>query len=693
MKKFLIIFITILFVICPTVVFAGGNDSDSTGAPLRQQSCLYEGLNDDGSKFRVLFRTDKSYDRIDLLDDVRVERFGKNYNKSDFWSTNGFFQTMEVADDSSAYDGQTITTAFVQENGCFDYLYWKIQTGKDAWYFSNNSNQSISGGEVMRLNLLGNYQDTPDNVILNELVCTYDIPNDASYTMPNTIIYRLVKKDNGYSYRIIGDNGTGELKTWYEGEASASQNGWNSVIGGAMESVEVMDLLNPRVFWYSHSKAYGCPSMIMVAKDSEMSSPPGSYFVSFDATVAVGFPTDELDEYMESEVVNQLEELMSIIENSTHKSAFALAKEASFISYEAGADIQGNICNYGIESEMAENLDNWYYAVAEIVPFGEKSKYTATSNDTYPDLIIPTIYDIPSGKLMESCDDLPYLYTDCLNDNITNCKISATQFAGSTKLVQNAVLDEMDKTTIELAMSKFNGFKYKIMVCELGDRLNYLTKRDDKSLSAIDKLKFYDADGTNEKLYGIDQLITNQCDNGWGINTLFVCNDQICQSNLDYSTEQKIKEIKTYCNEMYSGLTQDKMKNSSYIGRVEECIGFDSFYSSLVSNGIIRDLSNGCNMLSDDFTDKLEWILDILKIAGPLLALGLGTLDFIKAVASGDSDKEMKNAFKRFSTRLIAAILLFVIPFILAFLMDIFIGNQNGYDMDNPFCGVEFKDD
>ena len=48
----------------------------------------------------------------------------------------------------------------------------------------------------------------------------------------------------------------------------------------------------------------------------------------------------------------------------------------------------------------------------------------------------------------------------------------------------------------------------------------------------------------------------------------------------------------------------------------------------------------------------------------------------------------MKTAFKRLSTRLIAAALLFVIPVILAFLMDTFLGNQEGYDPSNPFCSV-----
>ena len=121
---------------------------------------------------------------------------------------------------------------------------------------------------------------------------------------------------------------------------------------------------------------------------------------------------------------------------------------------------------------------------------------------------------------------------------------------------------------------------------------------------------------------------------------------------------------------------------------MEECIQFHTFYESLVSNGIIDDLTVDCSFLSNEFVEKLIWFLDIIKIAGPLLALGLGTLDFIRTVANGDADKEMKNTFKRFSTRLISAALLFLVPFILAFLMDMFLGNQNGYNSDNPFCDV-----
>ena len=127
---------------------------------------------------------------------------------------------------------------------------------------------------------------------------------------------------------------------------------------------------------------------------------------------------------------------------------------------------------------------------------------------------------------------------------------------------------------------------------------------------------------------------------------------------------------------------------TTYIARKDECLAFDDLYTDMVEKGIINDLSIGCDFVTSELAEKLKWALDLLKIAGPIAALGLGTLDFIKAIASGDSDKEMKSAFKRFTTRMIAAALLFIIPLILAFMMDTFIGNQDGYDSENPFCSV-----
>ena len=158
-----------------------------------------------------------------------------------------------------------------------------------------------------------------------------------------------------------------------------------------------------------------------------------------------------------------------------------------------------------------------------------------------------------------------------------------------------------------------------------------------------------------------------------------------CTTYAEQLTELGLKNIQNYCIEVYN-VYPKKQNDNNMQNRMEECISFNNFYRELVKRGIILDLSDGCGIISEDFAKKLNYFLDLIKIAGPLLALGLGTLDFVKTIVSGDADKEMKTTFKRFSTRLIAAVLLFLIPFILAFLLDLFIGNENGYDSDNPFC-------
>ena len=215
---------------------------------------------------------------------------------------------------------------------------------------------------------------------------------------------------------------------------------------------------------------------------------------------------------------------------------------------------------------------------------------------------------------------------------------------------------------------EFSPSEYKDLICEVK---SVLTKKT-SSLYNINQIKL---SGVLYNIEDIDCSIDIKCD----------------ENNCEYILEQKLKNTANYCNNIYS--QSSNYGSGNYTGRLEECVQFQSFYSSLVTNGIIRDLSNGCKMLSNDFVDKLDWILDIIKIAGPILAVGLGTLDFVKVVASGDADKEMKSAFKRFGTRIVAAVLLFLVPVILAFLMDTFLGNQAGYDSGNPFCDiVEFNE-
>ncbi len=296
---------------------------------------------------------------------------------------------------------------------------------------------------------------------------------------------------------------------------------------------------------------------------------------------------------------------------------------------------------------------------------------TGYSDGTYgvafDDKSLNITVDITGNKIQESCENLPVLYTDCLDKrNGQDCTISETNFDGAEKITYNPNVQTAEDVTASLSV--INGEKYETLMCRIKSYLN-------SKGANISRLPAIDSNGRTLS----DLNCTNICANG------------SCNGNEDYLIEQGLKDVLYYCSEdIYPNFIKyfDSDSYSSVEDRMEECIAFNTFYEQGVQNNIFADYTVDCAILSDDFVKILTDILDIVKIAGPLLALGLGMLDFIKVIANGDADKEMKTAFKRFLTRIIAAVLLFLVPLILAFLLDLFLGNQDGYNSDNPFCDV-----
>ncbi len=87
---------------------------------------------------------------------------------------------------------------------------------------------------------------------------------------------------------------------------------------------------------------------------------------------------------------------------------------------------------------------------------------------------------------------------------------------------------------------------------------------------------------------------------------------------------------------------------------------------------------NGCAIIGGDFKEFLNTILFYIKIIAIVLAVILSLLDYIKA-AAGSDDKPMTAANKRFITRLILVIVLFLLPVILTFVLNILhINNVTG---------------
>ena len=100
--------------------------------------------------------------------------------------------------------------------------------------------------------------------------------------------------------------------------------------------------------------------------------------------------------------------------------------------------------------------------------------------------------------------------------------------------------------------------------------------------------------------------------------------------------------------------------------------------------------TEGCAILTEPIKKKINWVLDFIKYAGTALAIILGAADFLKATLA-DDDNASKKAFQKFINRLIAAVLLFLIPLILQFLFTA-INNPlikiPGFNADSPTCGI-----
>lgn len=74
----------------------------------------------------------------------------------------------------------------------------------------------------------------------------------------------------------------------------------------------------------------------------------------------------------------------------------------------------------------------------------------------------------------------------------------------------------------------------------------------------------------------------------------------------------------------------------------------------------------------------------ILIVAGVILTIVLGILDFINAAASSDKDN-LKKAYKKFFKRIIVLAVLLLLPYILEFIFKI-IPPIQGLNPDNPLC-------
>lgn len=93
------------------------------------------------------------------------------------------------------------------------------------------------------------------------------------------------------------------------------------------------------------------------------------------------------------------------------------------------------------------------------------------------------------------------------------------------------------------------------------------------------------------------------------------------------------------------------------------------------------------DLLGEDITKILGVCWTFVKIGVPILLIVLGTIDFGQAVISGNEDG-MKKAQGKFIKRVIIAVVIFLIPVILSFLLSI--ANGIWGNIGSDICGILF---
>ena len=122
---------------------------------------------------------------------------------------------------------------------------------------------------------------------------------------------------------------------------------------------------------------------------------------------------------------------------------------------------------------------------------------------------------------------------------------------------------------------------------------------------------------------------------------------------------KEINELKSLCSDILS-----------FTNTGDPCLTscLDNLTSDLDSIGINKVVTQTCGF-SDTLLAWIKNIIRIIKYIIPVIVIIFGIVDFIKAIAS-DKDDEMKKAQGRFIKRLIAAALVFIVPFIIEFILD-----------------------
>jgi len=165
------------------------------------------------------------------------------------------------------------------------------------------------------------------------------------------------------------------------------------------------------------------------------------------------------------------------------------------------------------------------------------------------------------------------------------------------------------------------------------------------------------------------------------VNNYLLHNDKVVSNNMYIYASKPEKEPNDIYKKPAGNVTyyEEKNYNNNFI--LSPC--------SENSNGALDPSDVDCSLIDGVLIDEINSIMAIIRIAIPIILIGLVTYDFATAVFAGADDK-VKKAKDKAIKRVIIAILIFFVP---TFVNVIFnIANDVWEDVNYEICGMELDD-
>ncbi len=116
--------------------------------------------------------------------------------------------------------------------------------------------------------------------------------------------------------------------------------------------------------------------------------------------------------------------------------------------------------------------------------------------------------------------------------------------------------------------------------------------------------------------------------------------------------------------------------------KADGTVNIDDMNGTIGCTGVFGTVDANGNFTEESFGWLIQTALNYIKIAGPILVILLSMIEFIKAILSSD-EEAMKKAQSRLVIRIIAVVVLFLLPFLVGEVLKLING------ISNPTCGFK----